>query len=89
MNALTKKHKLIAILFNINDENQFVLTERFICMFFQVKCHQYWPIGDQYGGEDDLLLSDVNLKITFNCQKEDSHYILREFKITDLEVFIK
>lgn len=50
-----------------------------------VKCHQYWPIGNRYGGEDELILLDVNLKITFICQKEESHYILREFQVTDLE----
>lgn len=54
----------------------------------QVKCHQYWPIGSKYGGEDDLTLSDVKLQITFLSQKDQSNYILREFQITDLEVSV-
>lgn len=54
----------------------------------QVKCHQYWPIGYEYDGEDDLILPDVNLQITFLSQKDQSNYILREFQITDLEVSV-
>ncbi|XP_035208799.1 tyrosine-protein phosphatase non-receptor type 1-like isoform X2 [Stegodyphus dumicola] len=50
-----------------------------------VKCHQYWPVGSKNGGDDELSLMDVQLKITFLNAKDDSYYILREFLITDLE----
>ncbi|XP_055929076.1 tyrosine-protein phosphatase non-receptor type 2-like isoform X1 [Argiope bruennichi] len=50
-----------------------------------VKCHQYWPVGSENGGSDDLILRDVNLKITFLSQKNESNYVVRNFLITDLE----
>ncbi|KFM73383.1 Tyrosine-protein phosphatase non-receptor type 1, partial [Stegodyphus mimosarum] len=50
-----------------------------------VKCHQYWPVGSKNGGDDELSLMDVKLKITFLSAKDESYYILREFLITDLE----
>lgn len=56
--------------------------------FVQVKCHQYWPTGSEYDGEDELILPDVNLQITFLSQEDRSNYVLREFLITDLEVSV-
>ncbi|CAL1277086.1 unnamed protein product [Larinioides sclopetarius] len=50
-----------------------------------VKCHQYWPVGSENGGSDDLILRDVNLKITFLSQKNELNYVIRKFLITDLE----
>ncbi|GFT00952.1 tyrosine-protein phosphatase non-receptor type 1 [Nephila pilipes] len=50
-----------------------------------VKCHQYWPVGSENGGNDDLILSDVNLKIAFLNQKNESNFVVRRFLLTDLE----
>ncbi|GIY79513.1 tyrosine-protein phosphatase non-receptor type 1 [Caerostris extrusa] len=59
-----------------------------ICNFvlrFPVKCHQYWPVGSENGGSDDLILQDVHLKITFLNLKNESYYVVRKFLLTDLE----
>ncbi|GIX68498.1 tyrosine-protein phosphatase non-receptor type 1 [Caerostris darwini] len=50
-----------------------------------VKCHQYWPVGSENGGSDDLILQDVHLKITFLNLKNESYYVVRKFLLTDLE----
>ncbi|XP_054721198.1 tyrosine-protein phosphatase non-receptor type 1-like isoform X2 [Uloborus diversus] len=50
-----------------------------------VKCHQYWPDGNQKGGENDLILTDVKLKVTFLSVTDESYYIVRKFLLTDLE----
>ncbi|XP_076372975.1 tyrosine-protein phosphatase non-receptor type 1-like, partial [Tachypleus tridentatus] len=50
-----------------------------------VKCHQYWPLGSKHGGEDEMLLTDVNLKVDFLGEEEASYYTVRELLLTDLE----
>lgn len=50
-----------------------------------VKCHQYWPVGADQGGEDELLLTSVGLKVTFLSEKPATNYTVRELMLTDLE----
>jgi len=50
-----------------------------------VKCHQYWPMGRQLGGEDLLVLPDVGLKVEFVCETEYSFYTVRQLKITHVQ----
>ncbi|XP_067135573.1 tyrosine-protein phosphatase non-receptor type 2 [Centruroides vittatus] len=50
-----------------------------------VKCHQYWPLGSCNGGDDDMILNDVSLKVTFLKKKDFSHYTYGELKLTDLQ----
>ncbi|XP_015925582.1 tyrosine-protein phosphatase non-receptor type 1 [Parasteatoda tepidariorum] len=50
-----------------------------------VKCHQYWPVGQENGGSDSLVLNDVNLQITILSEKDLPHYSIRKFSLTDLE----
>ncbi|GFY61813.1 tyrosine-protein phosphatase non-receptor type 1 [Trichonephila inaurata madagascariensis] len=50
-----------------------------------VKCHLYWPVGSENGGSNDLVLPDVQLKITFLNQKNESNFVIRRFLLTDLE----
>lgn len=51
----------------------------------QVKCHQYWPLGKQHGGEDELYLPDVGLKIEYIRETTKSFYTVRELQLFDLE----
>lgn len=50
-----------------------------------IKCHQYWPLGSCNGGDDDMILNDVSLKVTFLKKKELSHYTYGELMLTDLQ----
>lgn len=45
-----------------------------------VKCHQYWPVGDE-----ELVLPSVGLKVTFLSEKPASNYTVRELLLTDLQ----
>lgn len=48
-----------------------------------VKCHQYWPTGCKNGGKDEMILTDVGLKVNYMSEKESSNYTLRELLLTD------
>ncbi|XP_029837691.2 tyrosine-protein phosphatase non-receptor type 2 isoform X1 [Ixodes scapularis] len=45
-----------------------------------VKCHQYWPVGDE-----ELVLPSVGLKVTFLSEKPATNYTVRELLLTDLQ----
>lgn len=44
---------------------------------FQVKCHQYWPIGSKSGGEDVMELKDVNLKVELISETDGPYFATR------------
>lgn len=45
--------------------------------FFQVKCHQYWPVGSKNGGEDCMDFPEVGLKVELSSESEGPYYITR------------
>ena len=49
-----------------------------------IKCHQYWPEGD----EDAIDFEDVNLRVELVLMNKYDHYTLRTFKLTDLMVLL-
>lgn len=50
-----------------------------------IKCHQYWPLGSANGGEDDIVLNDVGLKVIYIDEKEVHNYTIRNLRLIDLE----
>ncbi|RZF40118.1 hypothetical protein LSTR_LSTR011246 [Laodelphax striatellus] len=50
-----------------------------------IKCHQYWPVGSKNGGEDDMMLTDVGLKVELMSETDCSYYITRKLRLTDVE----
>ncbi|XP_076056056.1 tyrosine-protein phosphatase non-receptor type 2-like isoform X2 [Oratosquilla oratoria] len=51
----------------------------------QIKCHQYWPLGEVHGGEDEQVFSGVNLKVEVVSETIHSHYIYRTFRLTEIK----
>ncbi|XP_032682035.1 tyrosine-protein phosphatase non-receptor type 2-like isoform X1 [Odontomachus brunneus] len=49
----------------------------------QIKCHQYWPLGDT--GDAAMTFDDVGLKVEYISKVESSDYTTRTLRITDLE----
>ncbi|XP_022251372.1 tyrosine-protein phosphatase non-receptor type 1-like isoform X2 [Limulus polyphemus] len=52
-----------------------------------VKCHQYWPLGNEHDGEEEMILKEVNLKVSIHGEKEATDYIIRELLLTNLESY--
>lgn len=49
------------------------------------KCHQYWPLGENYGDDDEMVFEDVCLKISLIEEKTCNYYIVRTLEIEDIE----
>ena len=52
----------------------------------QIKCHQYWPNGNEEDDDNELTYTDVDLKVEFLGETRSQHFITRRFKLTDLQV---
>ena len=52
----------------------------------QIKCHQYWPKGNEEDNDYELTYTDVDLKIEFLAEIKSQHFITRRLKLTDLKV---
>ncbi|RWS26228.1 tyrosine-protein phosphatase non-receptor type 2-like protein [Leptotrombidium deliense] len=50
-----------------------------------IKCHQYWPDGLRNNDVDKISMNDVFLEVEYVSQEEQSHYITRNFVLTDLQ----
>jgi len=50
----------------------------------QIKCHQYWPLGESQGGQDELDLPSVNLRVSLISSSTHSHYVYRTMRLTDI-----
>lgn len=51
----------------------------------QLKCHQYYPTGADSDGEDELVFSDVGLRVAFVEERESNHhYTARVLHLTDV-----
>ncbi|CAL4066452.1 unnamed protein product, partial [Meganyctiphanes norvegica] len=46
----------------------------------QIKCHQYWPLGESQGGQDELDLPSVNLRVSLISSSTHSHYVYRTMR---------
>lgn len=52
----------------------------------QIKCHQYFPLGQQNEGEDEMTFEDVGLKVIYVSERASSYnYTVRILHIQDLE----
>ena len=51
-----------------------------------VKCHLYWPNGKHNDDTDELILTEVQLKVQFLTETKHQCYVIRKFLLTDLEV---
>ena len=72
---------------SLHPVKHFRLTSFF---YFQIKCHQYFPVGQDNEGEDEMAFNDVGLKVTFITETESNyHYTARVFEIQDMEVRVE
>ncbi|XP_013385625.1 tyrosine-protein phosphatase non-receptor type 1 isoform X2 [Lingula anatina] len=49
-----------------------------------VKCSQYFPIGEEQGGQDAMIFNDVNIKVTYCGEQRASYYTVRTLEIEHL-----
>lgn len=49
------------------------------------KCHQYWPLGENYGDDEEMVYEDVQLKITLLEERSCNYYIVRTLEIEDMQ----
>lgn len=55
----------------------------------QEKCYQYFPVGEENEGDNELVFNEVGLKVTFIEDRHTSyHFTTRCLQLTDIEVFI-
>uniref|UniRef100_A0A0P4WE03 protein-tyrosine-phosphatase n=1 Tax=Scylla olivacea TaxID=85551 RepID=A0A0P4WE03_SCYOL len=48
----------------------------------QIKCHQYWPLGESEGGEDSIVFSTVGLKVDLLSVSRHTHYNYSTLRLT-------
>jgi hypothetical protein len=52
-----------------------------------VKCYQYYPVGQDNEGDDEMVFNDVGLKVTFLAERHcNYHFTTRVLQLTDLVV---
>ncbi|XP_042237094.1 tyrosine-protein phosphatase non-receptor type 2-like isoform X1 [Homarus americanus] len=49
----------------------------------QLKCYQYWPLGECDGGEDTMVFSSVNLKVDLLSVSHHTHYNYSTLRLTE------
>ncbi|CAC5403098.1 PTPN1 [Mytilus coruscus] len=54
-------------------------------LILQRKCHQYWPLGENYGDDEEMVYEDVQLKITLLEERSCNYYIVRTLEIEDMQ----
>ncbi|XP_075676561.1 protein tyrosine phosphatase 61F [Dermatophagoides pteronyssinus] len=50
----------------------------------KIKCHKYWPDGQNQDDIDELFFDDVSLKVQLKSMEKFNFYILRTFVLYDL-----
>jgi len=50
----------------------------------RVKCHQYFPTGSVNEGEDEMVFSDVDLKVTFISEEDQNYFTIRTLRLHDM-----
>lgn len=53
-----------------------------------IKCHKYWPDGQNRNDVDELFFDDVGLKVKVKSVEKFNFYILRTFILSDLLVSV-
>lgn len=51
----------------------------------RMKCHQYWPVGEDYGSEEELIFEENNVKVMLLDETTYEHYIVRLLELENLE----
>lgn len=54
----------------------------------KIKCHKYWPDGQNQDDIDELFFDDVSLKVQLKSMEKFNFYILRTFVLYDLLVSV-
>ncbi|XP_059164413.1 tyrosine-protein phosphatase non-receptor type 1-like isoform X1 [Physella acuta] len=49
------------------------------------KCSQYWPLGADYGCEDEMVFEECGLKITLSGEQDYQHFTLRTLELEKIE----
>lgn len=50
-----------------------------------LKCHQYWPMGEEYGAEEELVFEENNVRVILLEEQTYDHYIVRLLELENLE----
>ncbi|KAK3869219.1 hypothetical protein Pcinc_025467 [Petrolisthes cinctipes] len=50
----------------------------------QIKCHQYWPLGEEGGGDDSIQFSTVGLKVQLVSITHHTHYNNSTLRLTHI-----
>jgi len=62
------------------------ITTTNVCVV-QVKCHQYYPVGRENEGDDEMVFNDVGLKVAFITERHTNyHFTTRVLQLLDLQV---
>ncbi|KAK7073147.1 Tyrosine-protein phosphatase non-receptor type 2 [Halocaridina rubra] len=49
----------------------------------QIKCHQYWPVGNSDGGDNTMAVSSVGLQVDLVSMDRHSHYNYSTLRLTE------
>ncbi|KAK0046415.1 tyrosine-protein phosphatase non-receptor type 2 [Biomphalaria pfeifferi] len=49
------------------------------------KCSQYWPLGSDYGKEDEMYFPECDLKVTLLSEQDSLHFTLRTLELERVE----
>uniref|UniRef100_A0A2C9LRK3 protein-tyrosine-phosphatase n=1 Tax=Biomphalaria glabrata TaxID=6526 RepID=A0A2C9LRK3_BIOGL len=53
------------------------------------KCSQYWPLGSDYGKEDEMYFPECDLKVTLLSEQDSLHFTLRTLELERVEVTLE
>ena len=51
----------------------------------QLKCHQYWPMGEDYGAEEEIVFEANNIRVTLLEEQTYDHYIVRQLELENVQ----
>ena len=54
-----------------------------------MKCSQYWPLGADFGYEDDMFFPECGLKVSLKGEQSFANFTVRTLEMTHIEVSIK
>lgn len=52
----------------------------------QLKCHPYFPMGSECGGDDCLTFPDVGIRVEFIKVDDHGYFVIRTLRLVDVEV---
>ncbi|XP_005093236.1 tyrosine-protein phosphatase non-receptor type 2 [Aplysia californica] len=50
-----------------------------------LKCAQYWPLGSNYGYEDEMYFPECGLRVTLITEQDFQHFSLRSLELEHME----